>query len=238
MNNDMTRVTFVLLILMLMGCDNIEKKYFPNGQVRFEVPVKDGKWHGRARGYYESGKLRGEVEYVEGKEEGLWTEFDEMGNLLERRNYSNGVLMEQSVYSDGVLVGETIYDSLGRPWDVRQYNKNGERDSTFMSVILYTVPDTIRMGEEASLFVRLANADSTKISAGYLLIASRFDSLKNNIPADTLANIYSTNDVGFKYRFKRLQKGESEIHGSLRFVDKTGVTINAPTRFIYQFQVR
>lgn len=233
---------FIIFILMMVlsNCSkpDMEITYYPNGQIKFEVPVKNGRWHGMAKGYYESGKLRGEVEYINGKEEGLWYDLDEQEHLLERRNYHNGILIGHEVYNSGILFGKTFYDSLGRPQDIRQYKKNGERDMNFTSLIVYTVPDTVKLGDKTLFFTRLGNADSTKINKGYLLITSSLDSLRSNAPIDTLADISSTNEKGFLYEFIPLKKGDSQIFGSLRFVDSRGSIVYGPHPFIYEFEVR
>jgi hypothetical protein len=227
---------------ILCNCSKPEQEivYHPNGKIRFEVPLKNGKRHGRARGYFESGKLQGEVEYVNGKEEGTWYELDEFGHLIEKKNYHNGRLVgwDEIYHSSGVLLEKTFFDSLGRPQDFRKYKRNGERDLNFISPILYTIPDSVKLGNVSLFFARLGNADSTKISKGYLLITSGFDSLKNHAPLDTLADVFSTNEAGFYYEFKPSRKGQNTLVGSLRFVDSRGFVISGPHRFTYEFEVR
>jgi hypothetical protein len=243
MHIDMRTILFFIILLTgIANCSIPDKEivYYDNGQVKFECNLVDGKRHGIAKGYYPSGKLRGEVRYVDGKMEGVWYDLDEKGNLSERKNYHNDKMVGwyEIFHKSGVLLERTLFDSAGHPVDFEAYNEDGTRDRDFVSPVVYSTPDEITVGNKVSFFARLGNADSTRIKKGYLLIASGVDSLRNNMPLDTIVEIESTNDLGFLYEFVPEKPGPSKIYGYLRFIDDDAKVISGPHRFVYEFEVR
>lgn len=53
----------------------VKKEYYPNGQLRSEIPYKKGREDGIMRRYYPDGSLQLDVSYRDGKKEGAWKEY-------------------------------------------------------------------------------------------------------------------------------------------------------------------
>ena len=66
-------------------------KYYPNGQVKVEVNLKDGMMYGPYKEYYSNGALYIECNYGEnGKLNGEYKEYDTSGHLIKKSIYVNG----------------------------------------------------------------------------------------------------------------------------------------------------
>lgn len=224
-----------LLFIFFCCCtkQSTHLEYNADGQVEFEVPIKNGHWNGTAKGYYPSGKLRGVVNYVDGKMEGESFEYYESGTVVEERHYSNGVRTGtwREFDSNQHLVEEVFYDSLGYVSDFHRY-KLGVRDTSYLYPIIYTRADTVRLGKKTSLFVKLGNADDQKFTKGVLLITS---GLKDGMPLDTLAQIDGDNRKGFIFEFTPVTPGENQINGLLMLYTKGRYR---PFRFEFTYEVK
>lgn len=61
---------FTLFILIMIGCDkdsNMEREFYPSGELKAEATFKNGVQHGDYRIYYENGKLEEKGRYENGK---------------------------------------------------------------------------------------------------------------------------------------------------------------------------
>jgi antitoxin component YwqK of YwqJK toxin-antitoxin module len=45
--------------------------YYPNGQIQFDFPLKDGKRHGRCLWFFENGNLKALINHTDGLWDGL-----------------------------------------------------------------------------------------------------------------------------------------------------------------------
>ncbi|MBR10933.1 MAG: hypothetical protein CMP48_25050 [Rickettsiales bacterium] len=63
---------------------------FENGELKYEVEIKDGQKHGSYFEYYESGELKAKGKYKNDLKEGTWKYYDESGNLIRKERYKNG----------------------------------------------------------------------------------------------------------------------------------------------------
>ena len=52
---------------------NVLREFYPEGALKSEVEVKEGKRHGRYREYYEDGTLKLRGKYANNKPKGTWT---------------------------------------------------------------------------------------------------------------------------------------------------------------------
>ena len=92
--------------------------HYENGQLKFKVSYKNGKWDGLSEEYYENGQLMGKLSYKDGEiENGPSEEYYENGQLKKKVSfkdgkengpseeyYENGQLLHNWTYEDGVIV--------------------------------------------------------------------------------------------------------------------------------------
>lgn len=216
--------TPLLLLALLVGCTEPEQRiveFYQNGNKKFEVPTKDGMWHGKARGFAENGQMLSEILYVENRREGYGFEYYPSGKLQGRAYYKNDVARDTMDFylESGELRQRTLLTSKGVPIDFQRFNKDGTRDYSHMYPILYVINDSIKSkhvmaGTPATLYVRLGNADSTLYTNGSLVITS---AIKGKDVSDTLFLQNSTNKTGFEYTFRPPHKGPNLIKGALIF---------------------
>lgn len=68
--------------------DSSIMQYYANGSPRFLFPVyRNGIRNGKVKRWHQNGQLRAEGQYKDGVESGLWTEYDSLGNEVERIEY-------------------------------------------------------------------------------------------------------------------------------------------------------
>ncbi len=68
-----------------------QKEQFENGQVKYEVGVKDGEKHGHYYEYYPSGNIKAKGKYKHGLREGVWKYYSEAGDQILRERYKKDV---------------------------------------------------------------------------------------------------------------------------------------------------
>lgn len=103
--------------------ENLERRYFENGKLMLECPLKDGIRDGVCKEYYESGALRRTSTYRDGLMEGPMDILHENGQRVCRHVYRKGCVVDGLVpvfYPDGTLC-ESEYWENGR---CRSYNRN------------------------------------------------------------------------------------------------------------------
>ena len=121
------RVLLICLFAVLCVCnwtypgycqDKTRKDYYPNGALKFEVNLKNGRPEGTGKMYYESGKVWAEKNYKNSNQEGIEKIYFENGQLFKEKNYKNNK-------QEGI---EKIYAGSGKL--IREYNyKNGKKIS-------------------------------------------------------------------------------------------------------------
>lgn len=76
--------------------DGIWKQFYDNGQPMFEAVYREGMRQDTFKTYYENGQLEVEVPYKDDLKHGKFFLYDEKGNIIEQRNYVNGVADNQN----------------------------------------------------------------------------------------------------------------------------------------------
>lgn len=103
------------------------KDYYPDGKLKVEVNLKDGKWEGIGKRYYANGKLRTEGNYVNGNREGIHNTYHENGNVWVEKKYKNGeVKIRKVYYEDGTLEGVGNYKNGKEEGLQKEYFRNGK----------------------------------------------------------------------------------------------------------------
>ncbi len=73
-----------------LGADVYEEK-FPNGKIKIEAKIKNGKKHGYYTEYFANGEKKVKGEYANDLRHGTWRYYDEYGTVLRKREFENGV---------------------------------------------------------------------------------------------------------------------------------------------------
>ncbi len=214
-------VLFVAVVAVaLSACSDSDKSVekYPNGNVKFEVPLVDGKKHGTAKGYFEDGTLKMELNYVNDVREGICYEYYKSGKIETKSMYHNDVLVDTSDFflETGELIQRSIANRHGIPVDIQRFKKDGTREP-HMHPLLSITTDTLRTsllkaGAPTSMYIRIGNVDTTLYKDGTLIISSN---IKNHVPADTLFRLDGRSHQGFEYPFTPTGKGSKLINGLL-----------------------
>lgn len=93
-----------------MANANIERTFYPNGQVEWEATIKDGKPIGMVRHWYENGVLKQECPCDEnGLEHGVVKDWNKEGELVNESRWSHGTGVSKSWFGNGQLESESHY---------------------------------------------------------------------------------------------------------------------------------
>ena len=95
------------------------KAFFPDGNVRAEVVIREGLPEGVWQEFHNNGQLAMKVTYSAGKKEGMLERFHSNGKVWIRKTFKNGMLdglseyfnddgklFERQVYQEGALITE------------------------------------------------------------------------------------------------------------------------------------
>jgi len=64
--------------------------FYPNGNIHYRTPYKEGKMDGIKERFYENGNIKCRTPYKEGKEDGIEEWFNEQGNITKTTLWKNG----------------------------------------------------------------------------------------------------------------------------------------------------
>ena len=68
---------------------NLQKSYHDNGNLAFEIPMKNGAINGEVKIYYENGKIKEIIPVKNGKKEGIGREYNEIGKIIKEVLYKD-----------------------------------------------------------------------------------------------------------------------------------------------------
>ena len=108
-NHDETPIT--IEFLNKSGKYYIERTYYKNGNIWWEIPYKNGQRHGLKKYYYENGNIEYETPYKNGLIHGLKKSYYENGNIYYETPYKNGQRhgLKKWYYENGKIDFETPY---------------------------------------------------------------------------------------------------------------------------------
>lgn len=66
---------------------NVLREFYPEGELKSEAEVKEGKRHGRYREYYENGNLKVRGKYTANRPKGTWKYYTEEGKFDRKEKY-------------------------------------------------------------------------------------------------------------------------------------------------------
>ena len=97
-------IVFFTSFLRVEGyIENVERTYYPNGNIRTEAYYKNGKLNGQFRRYYDDGTLWEEANYTDGKLDGRSITY-----------YKNGVVQTIIIYQYGVMLQCWLFNMRGK----------------------------------------------------------------------------------------------------------------------------
>jgi hypothetical protein len=70
--------------------------FYPNGNIIWRTPYKEGKMDGIEEWFYENGNIHCRTPFKEGKIDGIVECFDERGNIIRTRHWKDGELIEET----------------------------------------------------------------------------------------------------------------------------------------------
>jgi len=76
--------------ILAVSCTTDKKEYWPNGNIRSEIRMKDGVYNGPARYWFENGNIQISCNYLDNKVDGLMKTYYPDGNIREEQEFSLG----------------------------------------------------------------------------------------------------------------------------------------------------
>jgi hypothetical protein len=214
----MKQTVYLLIIVVLLSCQNKQKDYYDTGELQSEYSLNDeGNYHGEKRLYYKNGQLHEITHYVDGILQGDAVRYDSLGNILVKgkfldgekhgkvMNYlPNGKMSNYITYNTGKEHGWTrtfdenenlTYERLSRN-DTILYSKNFKTDSLFRHYKVIPLELIIKLGKVANVQVEVygPKEKESKIIHSLYNINGKEPMRRDTIPlkADT-TNITVTN---------------------------------------------
>ena len=93
-------------------------EYWPNGVIKAEGNMKDGKRHGLWTGYNDKGKVKSRGEFINGVQQGPTVVF-----------HDNGTIFYNGTYKDGKQVGIwKFYDNEGNEMKLIDFDKEQQEE--------------------------------------------------------------------------------------------------------------
>ncbi len=90
----MRKTASIFLLMISFFCFSqyalAAKTYYENGNLEWDIPMKDGKRHGVAKSYYKNGTLKSESPFKNGEREGVMKSYYKNGALEEWFPFKNG----------------------------------------------------------------------------------------------------------------------------------------------------
>ena len=100
--------------------DGVSKSWWPNGDIKSKRNYKDGKEHGSNIGWYEDGQVAGIRDFKDGKRDGLWTDYYKSGQKWYEGTYKNGKDISSKYWNEDGSVGKKHCHKQG---ELKQFRK-------------------------------------------------------------------------------------------------------------------
>jgi hypothetical protein len=154
---------YILFLFFLVRCgeEHREVSYYPNGTLKYTVPLIEEKREGLGYDYFESGKIKAVSKWENGVLDGESIVYFENGNIFQKSYFENGIQRDTGkIYDEaGWLKQVAIFDSLGRMEDYFVFKKEGTRNFNHETKqpIFLDQSDTLYLGENYIAQIRLGN---------------------------------------------------------------------------------
>lgn len=242
------RFIFSILLIqtIIIGCAKREEvNYYPDGVVKSQVEMQDGKPHGVYKYFYPSGKLALQGSQMEGKKNGVEEAFYESGGLKQscewKDDMRNGYLKkyneEGDLYSisffkndkkegeedwyhpNGTIITRQILDTLGNVIYFMEWDSLGSKIYSRAVPIVRIERDTISVNEECLISIRFGYRLTGDLNFG-------LTSLKSEVAPDIEMERDSLRNI-FLFKLKFPQSGEQKFLIMPRHVPLPSDTISA-----------
>jgi len=100
--------------------DGVSKSWWPNGDIKNKQNYKNGKLHGPLKGRYEDGQLSGIRDFKNGKRDGLWTDYYKSGQKWYEGTYNNGKEISSKYWNRDGSIGKKACHKQG---ELKQFRK-------------------------------------------------------------------------------------------------------------------
>jgi len=105
----------------------IWKKWYPNGQLEYEIYYKDGRLNGEEKWWYSNGKLEKHVFYKDGLKDGDVKSWYKNGQLEYQAFYKNGQKDgEEKWYKNGIVKYQAFYKNGQQDGNQKWWYNNGQ----------------------------------------------------------------------------------------------------------------
>ena len=106
---------------------SIEKDYYDNGNIKYEIQKNNDKIDGYAKYWNKEGHILNEVNYSNGLLHGEWKEYHVNGNIKYKITYQYGLKNGYEVwyYDNGIKKSEILYSKNKIVTDIIRWDKNG-----------------------------------------------------------------------------------------------------------------
>jgi antitoxin component YwqK of YwqJK toxin-antitoxin module len=89
-------VQIILIVFLFLSCNEkkeVYRHYYPNGTLKEEYSMVNGKFNGKYKAFYSNGKLQAIGEFYNGKMNGIWQYYYDSGRKQSIQEYSNGKIV-------------------------------------------------------------------------------------------------------------------------------------------------
>jgi len=104
--------------------DGVSQSWWPGGQIKNIQNYKNGMRHGVLKGYYEHGQIGGIRDFKDGKKDGLWTDYYKSGQVWMKKTYESGKLISEKYWNADGSVGTKSCHMKGELKQFRKINPN------------------------------------------------------------------------------------------------------------------
>ena len=119
----------IFLFILFFSCSNkfIDKSYYPNKQIRYEIEKDNDKEHGIAKYWDEDGNLINTVQYFYGQIHGDWIRYYNTGEIESITSYEfdkkNGY--EITYYRKGSMKSKVLYENNIKISEIIRWHDDG-----------------------------------------------------------------------------------------------------------------
>jgi len=222
---------FKYILIFLIACSpRTEESYFDTGEKKTVAEVdSQGRKHGVYREFYKSGDLKLEIDYKEGLENGTYKEYSPNGDLAVFGLMRDGNFVRSEGYDSSGILFEKRHYSEGKVSFVEKFNKEGKRYDHFVLPMLSSDLDTVLLGNEHCLTVRLCTSFNGQVK---LTIGHVHDNATQKL--DTV--LFTGNS--YTYCIKASSVGENQIRGFFEHMDEVDTTTIDNISFKHSFYVK
>ena len=211
------KLILILLSIAVLSCGNQDKEVvkYPNGEIKYEVTLKDGLREGKLTEYFVGGKVSAISNWKASKLEGESIVYYENGNINQQNFFKGGVrCCESKFYLEGGILREIQYfNNTGQLIDYVKLNADGSKDldiNTRMVLFIGGV-DTVNIGEFYEAKIRLGNRQYNSIEAILGDPKDKFILTKEKLP--------KLDSITVLLRVKAIKFGSNKIEGVVVDID-------------------